>query len=263
MSRRKHPYRGGSVRQTDALFVRISDYAESSAVVRLLTSDLGAVSAVAKGAKRLSNSFQGPVDRGRLYAVRLTRRGKEGLYHLHSARMREAFAGLRYDAARFVAASLVLEVAADLMRDDEPHADLFRLTVFTLKVLDRAPPERLALVTPFFLVRALELSGHAPELDACVISGQAIPRDRPALVHPGRGGLLHPEAGHAEPGTRSVAWHILDLYVDLRDRPAREALSLPASAGDAHALRRLLVDWLEYVLERRFRAALVGVPAAG
>ena len=259
----KRPYRSGRILKTEALFVRISDYAESSAVVRLLTSDLGAVSAVAKGAKRLSNSFQGPVDRGRLYTVRLTRRGKEGLYHLHSARMGEAFAGLRYDAARFVAASLVLEVASDLMRDDEPHADLFRLTVFTLKVLDRAPLERLPLVTPFFLVRALELSGHAPELNACVISGQAIPRDGPALIHPGRGGLLHPDAGHGEPGTRSVPWHILDLYVELRDRTAREALSVPATPGDAHALRRLLVDWLEYVLERRFRAALVAVPAAG
>jgi len=263
MARRRPAYRTGRSQRTDALFVRISAYAETSAVAHLLTSDLGAVSAVAKGAKRLSNSFQGPLDRGRLYRVQLTRRGKEGLFQLRSATVHEAFPRLRYDPARFMTASLVLEVAADLMREDEPHAALFRLTGFTLKVLDRAPSDRLALVAPFFLVRALELSGHAPELNACVISGRAVPRNRPALVHPGRGGLLHPEEGHDEPGARSVPWRLLDLYCELRDRKAQEALHLPASPGDAAALRRLLVDWLEFVLERRFRAALVHVPAAG
>jgi len=260
---KRRPYRSGSPRHTDALFVRISAYAETSAVVHLLTSDLGAVSAVAKGAKRLSNGYQGPIDRGRLYRVRLTRRSKDGLYHLHTATVQEAFPQLRYDPDRFVGASLILEVAADLMREDEPHAALFRLTSFALKVLDRAPPERLPLVVPFFLVRALELSGHAPELDACVISGRAVPRNRAAIIHPGRGGLLHPEEGRGEPGARSVPWRLLDLYCDLRDKRAQEALRLPVAPGDAAALRRLLVDWLEYVLERRFRAALVGVPAAG
>jgi DNA repair protein RecO (recombination protein O) len=249
--------------QTDAVFVRISEYAESSAVVHLLTADLGTIGAVAKGAKRLSNSFQGPLDRGRLYRVRVKRRGSEGLYHLHNAAVREPFAQLRRDASRFLAASVVLEVAADLMREDEPHPELFRLTVFTLKVIDRAPPERVAVAVPFFLVRALELSGHAPEIEACVITGRAVPRDGPALIHPGRGGLVHPEAGRGEPGVRSVTWPLLDLYRSVRDRRAHEALRIEAESGEWNALRRLCVDWLEYVLERRFRAALAGAGGPG
>ena len=260
---RRRSRSSGPARTTDALFVRISEYAESSAVLRLLTADLGAVSAVAKGAKRLSNSFQGPVDRGWLYRVSLRRRGSDGLYHLHTARVREAFPHLRREPERFIAASLVLEVAADLMRDDEPHAELFRLTVFALKVLDTAPRERVAAVVPFFLVRALDLSGHAPELDACVISGRSVPRNQPALIHPGRGGLVHPEAGRGEPGVRSVPWPLLDLFMEVRDRSPHEALRLEACAADWNALRRLAVDWLEYVLERRFRASLAAVPGGG
>jgi len=248
---------------TEALFARISEYAESSAVIHLLTADLGAIAAVAKGAKRLSNSFQGPVDRGWLYHVKVKRRGSDGLYHLHTARVREAFPQLRLDPDRFIAASLILEVAADLMRDDEPHAELFRLTVFTLKVLDRAPAERVLVAVPFFLVRALELSGHAPELGGCVISGRPVPRDGPALIHPGRGGLVHPEAGRGEPGVRGITWELLDLYTAVRDRRAHEALRLEAQASEWNALRRLAVDWLEFVLERRFRAALAGVPIGG
>lgn len=248
---------------TDAVFIRISDFAETSAVVHLLTAELGTIGAVAKGAKRLSNSFQGPIDRGRLYRVRVKRRGPEGLYHLHSATVREAFPRLRRDAERFLAASLVLEVAADLMRDEEPHAELFRLALFTLKVIDAAPSGRLAVAVPFFLVRALELSGHAPELDVCVMTGRSVPRDRPALIHPGRGGLVHPDAGRGEPGVRSVTWALLDLYRAVRDSRAHDALRLEADAGEWNALRRLAVDWLEYVLERRFRAALAAVPGGG
>lgn len=253
--------RRGRATHTDALFLRISDFAETSAVVHLLTSDLGRVGAVAKGAKRLSNGFQGPVDRGWLYHVRVRRRGREGLYALDSAKVREAFPQLRRDPARYIDASLVLEVAGDLMREEEPHPELFRLTVFTLKVLDRAPAPRARAVAPFFLVRALELSGHAPELEGCVISGRAIERNGPALVHPGRGGLLHPEEGRGEPGVRSVPWEALDLYCEVRDRHAHNALRLERQAADWSALRRFVLDWLEFVLERRFRAALVAVPA--
>lgn len=249
--------------KTEALFVRISDYAESSAVVHLLTAKLGAVAAVAKGAKRISNSFQGPVDRGRLYEVTLRRRGVEGLFHLHSARVRDAFPALRRDPTRFLAASVVLEVATDLMRDDEPHEEMFRLTVFTLKVIDRAPPERLVAPVPFFCVRALELSGHAPEIDTCVITGKHVPRSGPALIHPGRGGLVHPSASRGEPGIRSVSWQVLDLYAAVRDRPTNEALRLQADPAEWDALRRLTIDWLEFVLERPFRASLAAVPRSG
>ena len=96
-----------------------------------------------------------------------------------------------------------------------------------------------------------------------MITGQPIPRDRPALIHPGRGGLVHPDAGRGEPGARSVTWELLDLYAAVRDHHAHEVLRIEAPAGEWNALRRLVVDWLEFVLERRFRAALAGVPVAG
>ena len=76
--RRRRGARGGSPpgKVTDALVARINDYGESSAVVVLVTADLGAVRAVAKGARRIANSFRGPLDRGVLYRVRVGRRGR-------------------------------------------------------------------------------------------------------------------------------------------------------------------------------------------
>ena len=76
---------------TDAVVARIHGYAETSAVAVLLTADHGAVSAVAKGAKRISNGFRGPLDRAVLYRVRLGAPRSGGLHHLRSASVREAY----------------------------------------------------------------------------------------------------------------------------------------------------------------------------
>jgi len=254
--RQSRPRFSRRARATDGLLVKVSEYAESSAVVTLLTGGLGLVHAVAKGAKRLSNSFKGPLDKGVLYRVRVGRRGREGLYLLNSATVREAFPALRRESARFHAASLVLEVASDLTREGEPHVELFRLTVFVLKALDRAPSSRLGLVASLFLARAVVLSGHAPEIGHCVACGRPLRSGERPLLAPLRGGLLHPACAQGEPGARQVGAATLACLEDLWETPAAEILAAePYAPETLRKVRRLLEDWLQQVLERRFMAA--------
>ncbi len=251
MTRRR--FRRSTLFETDALCVRIGEFAESSAVVALVTADLGLVRAMARGAKRVRNGFRGPLDRGVLYRVRLGRRG-EGLLHLNAAAVREPFGALRRDPVRFHAAELVLEVAGDLMREGEPQPELFRLAAFSLKVLDRAPEDRIAQAATLFLVRATALSGHLPEIDRCVVCDAPIGASR-ALVSPSRGGALHPACGQGERGARTVPRPVLDALGEFRRRPAKELLGTPRPARMLRDLRLLLEEWLEHALERRFRAA--------
>jgi recombinational DNA repair protein (RecF pathway) len=140
------------------------------------------------------------------------------------------------------------------MREGEPQPDLFRLAAFSLKVLERAPGESLALATALFLVRAAALSGHLPEIDHCVACGLPIGDGRP-LVSPARGGALHASCAEREPGARTVPRPVLDLLKEFRRRPASEILRAPRPPGALKGLRLLLEDWLEHALERRFRAA--------
>lgn len=240
---------------TEAVAVRIHDYAETSAVAVFLTHAKGLVHAVAKGARRTQNSFRGPLDRAVLYRVRLSRRAREGLYHLHSSDVVDAWPRLRRHPARFAAAALVLEVAADLLREDEAHAELFRTVVFTLTVLDRAPEARLPLAVAFFLARAVALSGHVPETGRCVACGKPLSERQRPLLSPGRGGTLHASCAQGEPGARSVSNETLALLRDLQHRSSAETLLRTPPRGVVRDLRQLLVDWLVHVLERPFRAA--------
>jgi DNA repair protein RecO (recombination protein O) len=214
-----------------------------------VTADLGLVRALARGAKRIRNGFKGPLDQGVLYRARLGRRG-EGLPHLNSATVKEPFGALRRDPARFHAAGLVLEVASDLIREGEPQPELFRLAAFTMKVLERAPLDRLAQATTLFLVRAAALSGHLPDLTRCAVCDG--PVEGRALLSPGLGGAAHPSCGQ---GGRSVQGQILEALADFRRRPAAELLANPRPPRVLRELRLLLEEWLEHALERRFRAA--------
>ncbi len=246
-------FRRSTLFETDALCVRIGDFAESSAVVTLVTADLGLVRAMARGARRVRNGFRGPLDRGVLYRVRLGRRG-EGLLHLNAAAVREPFGALRRDPARFHAAELVLEIAGDLMREGEPQPELFRLAAFSLKVLERAPLDRVAQAATLFLVRAAALSGHLPETLMCVACGGPIGEEQ-ALMSPSRGGALHASCAQGEPGARSVPRPVLEALEEFRRRPAGEILATPRPARTLKALRVVLEDWLEQALERRFHTA--------
>ncbi|MGQ0614202.1 MAG: DNA repair protein RecO [Planctomycetaceae bacterium] len=267
MARARRPKTPGA---TDALVARLHEFGESSAVAVLLTSDRGTVHALAKGAKRTRNSFLGPLDRGVLYRVRLGRRAGEGLCFLNASTAREPFPRLRGVPARFCAATLVLEVTADLMREEEPSPELFRLAAYTLKVLDRAPRERLPLAATLFLARAVELSGHAPQLGACVECGLPLGRAELPLLSAGRGGILHAACGQGEPGARSVSRDSLTLLALLRREPATRALQRQAAPATLRELRGVLLEWLERVLARRFHAATameeefsLPVPSAG
>ncbi len=254
MRRRSSPLHSSPPKTADALVARINDYGESSAVAVLLTPDHGTIHAVAKGARRIANGYRGPLDKCVLYRVRLDRRGGEGLYLLNSSQVVESYPGLRRTPGRFHSAALTLEVATDLMRENEPQPELFRLTVFTLKVLNHAPQERLSLAVTLFLSRAVALSGHVPEIGCCVACGEPVTDERP-LIGPQRGGVLHPGCAQGEPGVRGVSLELLEMLQALWDRPPGEILAAAWPAEGLRDLRRLLVEWLQFVLERRFSAA--------
>ena len=142
------------------------------------------------------------------------------------------------------------------MREDEPHPELFRLTVFSLKVLDRAPPDRLPLAVALFLARAVGLSGHGPEIDRCVACGRELDDGERPILGPLRGGVMHPACAQGEPGARSVRPEVLALLRRLQNQSAARILAQPEASKDLGDIRRLLVEWLQHTLERRFRAAL-------
>lgn len=234
--------------KVEAIVLRVVDYGESDRIVTLLTRERGKVGAFARGARASRRRFAGLLEPFTLLSAELTdRRGD--LLGLESASALRAHGGIRGDLARIAVAGYATELAGELVRDAEPHPELFALLGDLLAALDAAPPRPAALRA--FELGALGATGFMPRLDACARCGAALP-SRPLRLAPADGGVLCPSC---EPpgggGLPSLAPETLAALRRLQSGglPAadREPLAPPAGREAREALTR----FVEHLLGRR------------
>jgi DNA repair protein RecO (recombination protein O) len=176
--------------------LRTVDYGEADRIVALLTRERGKVSAFARGARASRRRFGGVLEPFTLLRLDVRERRVGELLALDAAAVERAFRAIRGDLARIACASYACDVAGELVRDAEPHPDLFALLVEYLGHLELSAPRPAGLRA--FELGALSAAGFRPRLDACVRCGGALAPDARVLFHPGAGGVL---CGRCRAGT--------------------------------------------------------------
>jgi DNA repair protein RecO (recombination protein O) len=234
--------------KVEGIVLRAVDYGEADRIVTLLTRERGKLGAFARGARASRRRFAGLLEPFTLLSAELTdRRGD--LLGLDSASALRAHGGIRTELARIAVAGYAAELAAELVRDAEPHPELFDLLAAYLAELDGAPPRPAALRA--YELGALGAAGFMPRLDACARCGARLP-DRPARLDPAHGGLLcaacEPAGGGGlpvvSPGTARALRHLQEAGL-----PAAAAEPLPPPAG--REAREALTAFVEHLVGRR------------
>jgi DNA repair protein RecO (recombination protein O) len=186
--------------RTQGIVLRTRDLGEYDRLVTLFTRDLGRVTGVARGARRLRSRFGAALE---LFtwgdAVGFEREGRE-LIRLDHFDIRRSFRRLREDLDRLGHGARMVEAIMMLTGERDSHPACFSLLLRGLRVLEVSPPARVQLA---FTLRALDLLGHRPRFDGCV--GCRRPVGTMAVAfEPSRGGVLcaacRPASG-ARPGT--------------------------------------------------------------
>jgi DNA repair protein RecO (recombination protein O) len=230
-----------------AVVLRVVDYGERDRVVTLLTRERGRLSAFARGARTSRKRFGGALEPFTLLVAELRERGGE-LWTLDGVSVEEGFGAIRGDLARIACASYAVELGRELVREGEPHPDLFDLLAGYLRHLDAAP------ALPWDL-RGLELSalrcaGLLPQLDDCARCGSSVGRGS-ARFDPEQGGVLCEACrGSASRAARDASPEVLEGLRRLRSGDHRAP---PPAAAVAEA-RALLGACLEHHLGRRLAA---------
>jgi DNA repair protein RecO (recombination protein O) len=183
--------------KAEALVLRQVDYGESDRVVTLLTRERGKLGAFARGARASRRRFGGALEPFTLVAAELVERRGGDLWTLESVSPARAFGGIRGDLARIACAAHACEVARALVRDAEPHPELFETLVAYLARLDAGPAEPTALRAAELAV--LRSAGLAPRLDACARCGGPLPAEGRLRLDPAEGGVLCGRCGPADP----------------------------------------------------------------
>src|SRR5919204_4307116 len=142
---------GAAAAKLTAIVLRTVDYGESDRVVTLLSRERGKVSAFARAARASRRRFGGALEPFTLVRAEARERRGADLLSLESVSVERGFGGIRADLARIACAGYACDLARELVRDEEPHEELFALVVDYLVRLDAAPARPTAL-------RALELA---------------------------------------------------------------------------------------------------------
>jgi len=232
-----------------AVVLRTVDYGERDRVVTLLSRERGKLSAFARGARSSQRRFGGALEPFNLLSTELTERGGD-LWVLESAFVERAFGAVRGDLARIACASYAVELARELVRDAEPHEELFDLVVSYLEKIDASPAQPWDLRG--FELDALRAAGLMPALDGCARCGR--PSGAAASrFDPGQGGVLCPGcAPLAGPGSLEIGSQALAAL-----RRVQRGEPADAPAATAAEARALLGAYLEFhlgksLLSRRF-----------
>jgi DNA repair protein RecO (recombination protein O) len=230
-----------------ALVLRSVDVFETSSVLTLFTRELGKVSALAKGARRLKSPLQGGLDLLGVSDIVWLHKASEALDLVTEAAPVERFASFRRDLAALYAGYYVAELLTDLTDLHDPHPKLFDAAVVTLRHLGE-PALRSRRVFRFELACLREL-GLMPALDACAHCGVVVgPEGDPGAVAFGlaTGGVLCPACRPGQPHVATLSGRTLDALRTLASPGGgwRELDPAPATLGPVRATLGAVVSHL-------------------
>jgi DNA repair protein RecO (recombination protein O) len=222
-------------------------------VVTLLSRERGKVSAFARGARASRRRFGGALEPFTALTAEVRERGGSDLLSLDSVSVLRAHGGIRGDLTRIACAGYAAELSRELVRDHEPHEELFALLLEYLGALDGAParPELLRA----FELGALRAAGLAPRLDACAACGAAVAEGARARFDPAHGGALCEGCGGAaSAGALALSPGAREALIALADGglPAAATASLAPPAG--REARDALARFIEHHLGRKLSA---------
>ncbi len=155
--------------RTLALVLRTVEVFETSSVATLFTRELGKVSILAKGARRLKSPLQGGLDLLGVSDMVIFTKAGEALELLAEAAPVERFPSLRRNLAALYAGYYIAELLSDLTDIHDPHPKLFDAATVTLRHLGDEGL-RSGRVLRFELACLREL-GIMPSLDQCAQCG--------------------------------------------------------------------------------------------
>jgi DNA repair protein RecO (recombination protein O) len=195
--------------RTLALVLRSVDVFETSSVVTLFTRELGKISALAKGARRLKSPFQGGLDLLCVSDIVVLSKASESLDLLTEATSEERFTCLRRDLAALFAGYYLAELLSELTDFHDPHPRLFDAARITLRHLGDARLRSRRVIR--FELACLRELGHMPSLETCSQCGVPIDTSaNPVAFGQATGGVLCADCRPGQPHVVFLSSETLD-----------------------------------------------------
>lgn len=170
---------------TKALVLRGVDYKESDKILTLLTSDMGKLTASARGCRKKGSSTAAGCQL--LCWSEMVLYEYQGRWVVKEANTDRQFRGVREDLEKLALACYLAEVTEVLAVEGLPSPELLSLILNSLHGLEKLNKPQL-LIKAAFELKAMCLAGYEPLLDGCAVCGAETPADPRFHL---REGVLH------------------------------------------------------------------------
>ena len=226
----------------DGVVVRVRDYGDHDRYLSVLTAEAGRITLLSKG----GHSLKGPQTAiSQLYTYanfEYYRRGEFNILKGGSAY--QHFYSLSMDIDRLNLAAYLCDIASELTDEGEPAPEMLRLLLNALYAIskDLYPQE---LIKGAFEMRAMAMSGYAPDLSACSICGKD--QDELFYFHIMNGSLLCSECFSAK-GKETKTFSDAS-YDDIRESETVIGLSPAVCAAMRYCLSAPLERMFAFGLE--------------
>ncbi len=236
-----------------ALVIHRNNLAENDRILTLYTSELGKISAVAKGARKPTSKFSGATEIFTVFRALLAT--GRSLDILSQCEIVQAYTPLRYDLERLARATYFCELLDRFTMERDPvNAEtLFQLSTAALRLLQEteADPD---VITHAYELRLLAEQGYSPICDSCVKCGREITRGQVGFS-PSLGGALCSSDRYGAEDSVSLTAEALGVLQSLPELDGEALLALHPSRKAMQEVGRALRWYIKLRAERAIKSA--------
>ena len=224
--------------KAEAITIRLTDFSETSQVAWFYTRQFGRLSALAKGARRQRNNFEGRLDLLCHNEIVFIRKPRTALHILTECKLLDRFLGLRDDVSRLYGALYAAELVREMTAAEDPQPEIFELLLSTVRALGSG--EDLDLTLLILEARLLALAGYAPQLSACAACATDDLPKSTVNYSPALGGVLCRRCRERDSKSVGVPRSALSVLERLASGSGTRGTGLPLPGKMLGVLRKLM-----------------------
>lgn len=178
-----------SITKTEALVLKTIKFGDTSRIATLYTQNYGKIKVIAKGIRKPKNRLAGALQTFSHIQIVFYKKQTTEIYLLSQSEILHSYQSLSKDLNRYVFASAVLELLDRLITGEEPHPQLFELTLEVLSFMESYPQKSLEKSFWSYALKLADLLGYKPKLDKCVSCDKPV-LEKFMLFSPEKGGVV-------------------------------------------------------------------------
>ncbi len=240
-------------KKTAGIILKRRKIGEADKLLVIFTTDMGKVTALAKGIERISSRRAGHLEPFMVSQLELSK-SKSNQYYINEVKAQHHIKSLRSNLKKTSFASYIGDLADRTSSFEEKKTNIIELLKKTLFLIDETSDDYLINVVRSFEMRLLGLLGFQPELNVCL---KCRTKDLPQDIYfsPAEGGIICLKCHTYDKNTTKVSRTSINTLKFLQNYNLKASLSIDPK--EIEKIGNLVNFYIQFILEADLKSKKV------